>query len=170
MAGCLGVGMNPSVENLLHYCRQHGINLRTAESCTAGAIAAEIASVSGASSVLDRGWVTYSNEAKIEVLGVPKAYLENDGAVSQSVVEAMAEGGCDVSNLCIAVSGIAGPSGGSAQKPVGTVWLATAMTGFPTQSHVCHFSGNRHAVQRQTVEQAVKDMLAYARQCCGGEG
>jgi len=161
--------MSTVVETLLQYCRQKHLKIRTAESCTAGAIAAELASVAGASSVLDRGWVTYSNEAKMDELAVPEQDLISHGAVSQVVVEAMAQGGCDAQTLCVAVSGIAGPDGGSVAKPVGTVWLAVAMSGLPVHSHVCHFSGERREVQRQAVKQAIQDMLAYAQQYGGGD-
>ena len=158
------------VQELLRQCRKYGVHLRTAESCTAGAIAAEIASVSGASDVLDRGWVTYSNQAKIDELGVSASVLVEHGAVSREVVLAMARGGCDAKALCVAVSGIAGPSGGSVEKPVGTVWIATAMKPFPEYAQVYHFSGSRHEVQQQTVAQAIQNMLQSVKSWCGGEG
>ncbi len=148
-----------TVETLLEACRQRGVLLRTAESCTAGAIAAAIASVPGASIVLDRGWITYSNQAKMDELAVPEAALKQYGAVSQVVVKAMAEGGSDAGVLCVAVSGIAGPGGGSAEKPVGTVWIATSLNGQPAQAQMYRFSGDRQAIQQQTVLQALRHML-----------
>ncbi|MDQ6973756.1 MAG: CinA family protein [Mariprofundaceae bacterium] len=146
-----------SVESLLTLCRQLGVKLRTAESCTAGAVAAAIASVSGASDVLDRGWVTYSNQAKIDELSVPEPYLKQYGAVSQPVVEAMAQAGSDDGILCVALSGIAGPSGGSLEKPVGTVWIAVAYGQAYVQSTCYHFKGERVDIQQQAVRQALED-------------
>jgi len=166
--------MKQKIEILLRSCRQKSIKIRTAESCTAGAVAAEIASVSGASDVLDRGWITYSNQAKMDELSVPKQALEVYGAVSQQVVEAMAEGGCDKYMMCVALSGIAGPSGGSVEKPVGTVWIAVAYGNADenisgntyVQSHCYHFDGQRSEVQNQAVEQAIQDMMTV----CSGMG
>lgn len=155
-----------SVESLLQLCRQSGVKIRTAESCTAGAVAAAIASVSGASDVLDRGWVTYSNQAKIDELSVPESYLKQYGAVSQPVVEAMAQGGSDDGILCVALSGIAGPSGGSIAKPVGMVWIAVAYGKTYVQSCCYQFEGGRAAVQSLAVKQAVCDMQA----CLGKYG
>jgi len=147
------------IETLLAACRQRGLLLRTAESCTAGGIAAAIASVAGASDVLDRGWVVYSNRAKCEELGVGAALIDEYGAVSREVVEAMASGGAvknDPSNAaCIAVSGIAGPGGGTPDKPVGLVWLAIAMPGMDVLSGCHHFSGDRTQIQAATVGQAI---------------
>jgi len=158
------------IEALLRSCRQKSIKIRTAESCTAGAVAAEIASVSGASDVLDRGWITYSNQAKMDELSVPKQALEVYGAVSQQVVEAMAQGGYDKDMICVALSGIAGPSGGSVEKPVGTVWIAVAYGNISgntyVQSHCYHFDGQRSEVQSQAVEQAIQDMMNV----CSGMG
>jgi len=145
-----------SVQQLLQLCRQQNLALRTAESCTAGAVAAHIASVAGASDVLDRGWITYSNQAKIDELGVPEAALLAHGAVSQAVVEAMAQGGASENAVCVALSGIAGPGGGSVEKPVGTVWIAACWPGQRLVSHCYHFSGDRAAVQKQAVEQAIQ--------------
>jgi len=162
------VWCDDDMPTLLQRCRAYGVMLRTAESCTAGAIAAGIASVSGASDVLDRGWVTYSNQAKMEELGVPELLLTDYGAVSREVVMAMAEGGCDTNILCVAVSGIAGPSGGSVEKPVGTVWIATAMKPYPVQARAYHFSGTRHEVQRQTVAQAMQNIMQDMTLWCGG--
>lgn len=147
--------MTVQTEKLLQLCRQRGLKLRTAESCSAGAIAAEIASVPGASDVLDRGWITYSNEAKCEELDVAASLIDKHGAVSREVVLAMAMGGASEHAICVAVSGIAGPEGGSDEKPVGTVWIAVA-GGAGEPLTTCHqFSGNRAAVQRQTVSSAV---------------
>ena len=159
---------NDDIQALLQRCRASGVMLRTAESCTAGAIAAAIASASGASDVLDRGWVTYSNQAKIDELGVSESLLTDYGAVSREVVTAMAVGGCDANILCVAVSGIAGPNGGSVEKPVGTVWIATAMKPHSVQARVYHFSGARHEIQRQTVAQAMQNIMQDMTIWCGG--
>jgi len=153
-----------SVESLLQLCRQSGVKIRTAESCTAGAVAAAIASVSGASDVLDRGWITYSNQAKIDALSVPESYLKQYGAVSQPVVEAMAQGGSDDGSLCVALSGIAGPSGGSKEKPVGTVWIAVAYGQHYVTSSCYHFRGQRAEVQQQAVTQALNDCERVAKE------
>ena len=151
--------MSVQVERLLQLCREQGLKLRTAESCTAGAIAAEIASVSGASDVLDRGWITYSDSAKSETLNVEPELITEHGAVSREVVLKMAEGGSSDSALCVAVSGIAGPSGGSDEKPVGTVWIAVAggCNASVAKQHL--FSGDRAAVQHQSVICAISMLI-----------
>ncbi len=150
------------VRTLLAQCRRLGIWLRTAESCTAGGIAAAIASVAGASDVLDRGWVVYSNRAKVEELGVDPLLIEKHGAVSREVVEAMAAGGRAERAACIAVSGIAGPGGGTPEKPVGTVWMALAWPDRDVVSHCFHFHGERSEVQSATVREAVEMLLLAA--------
>ena len=113
---------------LLEVCRERRLSLATAESCTGGLIAAILTEVPGASEVLERGFVTYSNAAKIEQLGVPAELLERFGAVSEAVARAMAAGALEHSkaDLSIAVTGVAGPGGGTAEKPVGLVHLAAA--------------------------------------------
>ena len=148
------------VERLLQRCRELGLKLRTAESCTAGAVAAEIASVSGASDVLDRGWITYSNQAKMDELGVSFSLLEKYGAVSESVVKAMAMGcvGSDEHCICMAISGIAGPSGGTLEKPVGTVWMAASL-GQDVYSKKFLFHGERAQIQAQAVAAAIAFLL-----------
>jgi len=149
------------VERLLQRCRELGLKLRTAESCTAGAVAAEIASVSGASDVLDRGWVTYSNQAKMDELGVSSSLLEKHGAVSEPVVKAMATGGTgrDEDCICIAISGIAGPGGGTDEKPVGTVWMAVSYPEQGVQSKKFLFYGERAKIQAQAVDAAIIFLL-----------
>ena len=130
-----------------------GYVLATAESCTGGWIAEVVTATSGSSAWFDRGWVTYSNEAKQQMLGVPVATIAAEGAVSKAVVCAMAEGALAHSNAshAIAVSGIAGPSGGSPEKPVGTVWIAWAALDGETRAKLYHFDGGREAVRQQTV-------------------
>jgi PncC family amidohydrolase len=151
--------MTVQVERLLQLCRERGLKLRTAESCTAGAIAAGIAAVPGASDVLDRGWITYSNEAKCEELGVEPALIDEHGAVSREVVLAMAEGGSSGAALCVAASGIAGPDGGSDEKPVGMVWIAVALPGHGSLVRCHHFTGSRSEIQSQAVSSALSMLI-----------
>ena len=152
--------MQQQIELLLQRCRERGLKLRTAESCTAGAIAAAIASVPGASDVLDRGWVTYSNEAKCEELNVSPSLISEYGAVSREVVLAMAEGGASDHAICVAVSGIAGPGGGTDEKPVGTVWIAVQSPGNKAASNCFYFAGNREEVQSASVASAIEMLMA----------
>jgi nicotinamide-nucleotide amidase len=137
------------------------LKLATAESCTGGWLAEVITATSGSSSWFDRGWVTYSNESKQEMLGVQAETLAEHGAVSEAVVREMASGALarSAANRAIAVSGVAGPSGGSPEKPVGTVWIAWARADGDTRTE-CHcFAGDREAVRRQTVVRALTGLL-----------
>ncbi len=115
-------------EQLLELCIARGALVATAESCTGGMVAAAVTDVAGSSAVLDRGFVTYSNAAKMELLGVPQHTLDQHGAVSQETAESMAGGALvhSQAHVAVAVTGIAGPGGGSADKPVGLVWFAAA--------------------------------------------
>ncbi len=149
------------IEVLLQGCRERHVLLRTAESCTAGGIAAALASVAGASDVLDRGWIVYSNRAKCEELGVDMQLIERHGAVSREVVGAMAAGGAAGEAACVAVSGIAGPGGGTPEKPVGTVWMAVALPDGQCRSRCHRFAGDRGQVQAASVAAAI-DMLVEA--------
>lgn len=119
---------------LLAHLRTRGLRVATAESCTGGLVAAALTAIPGSSDVVDRGFVTYSNEAKTAMLGVPEALIARDGAVSESVARAMAEGAVAASSADVSVSltGVAGPGGGSAAKPVGLVHLAAARRGGAT--------------------------------------
>lgn len=141
-----------------------GFVLATAESCTGGWIAEVVTATSGSSAWFDRGWVTYSNEAKQEMLDVPAEILATDGAVSEAVVRAMAEGALIHSRAShtIAVSGVAGPSGGSDEKPVGTVWIAWAARGEKTRAELHHFDGLREEVRLQTVCRALRVLCGEA--------
>ncbi|MEW6707991.1 MAG: CinA family protein [Pseudomonadota bacterium] len=142
--------------------RAHSWRLATAESCTGGLIAAACTSVAGSSDWFERGFVTYSNQAKTELLGVPPALIERHGAVSEEVALAMAAGALAKApvRLAVAVTGIAGPGGGSPAKPVGTVWLAWGVAdtaGTPQlQAERLQLRGDRSAVRRQAVEQALR--------------
>jgi nicotinamide-nucleotide amidase len=141
---------------LLQALRARGWMLATAESCTGGLIAAALTHVAGSSDVVDRGFVTYSNEAKAELLGVPTNLIASDGAVSEAVAERMAEGAVARSRAAVAVSvtGVAGPGGGSAAKPVGLVWFGTALRDGPTLTDHRVFPGDRAAVRAQAVAHA----------------
>jgi nicotinamide-nucleotide amidase len=143
-------------ETLLAECRSKGIMLVTAESCTGGLIAAALTAIAGSSDVVDRGFVTYSNEAKNQMIGVPMPLIETYGAVSEQVASAMASGALSRSRAFIAISvtGVAGPGGGSAEKPVGLVYFGLARTGVPaiTERHV--FPGDRTAIRAATVAHA----------------
>lgn len=140
--------------------QQRGWFLVTAESCTGGWIAQAVTAIPGSSSWFERGFVTYSNVSKQEMLGIPQETLEHYGAVSEQTVVAMVNGALAHSHaqVGIAVSGIAGPSGGTVDKPVGTVWVAYA---FPHGiSTICyHLSGDRHAIRYQTVYSALETLL-----------
>jgi len=131
-----------------------------AESCTGGWLAKSLTDVSGSSSWFGWGFVTYANEAKTAMLGVPAAFIDAHGAVSEPVARAMAEGARRVSGaeVAVAVTGIAGPHGGTPEKPVGTVWIAWAS---PDMVHAEHelFAGDREAVRRQSVAHALRGML-----------
>lgn len=135
--------------------------LATAESCTGGMIAAACTDLAGSSAWFERGFVTYSNAAKTELLGVDAALIAQHGAVSEAVVRAMAAGALAHSHaqVAVAVTGVAGPSGGSADKPVGTVWFGFALGG---QVHAqCQlFPGDRAAVRAATVQHALQRLVA----------
>jgi len=144
-------------ETLLAACRAAGVKLATAESCTGGLIAATLTAIAGSSDVVDRGFVTYSNDAKSDLVGVPSALIEANGAVSEPVARAMAEGAVARSraDLSVSVTGVAGPGGGSVDKPVGLVWFGCAKRGAPTLSEHRIFPGDRSDVRRATVEHAL---------------
>ena len=124
-------------ETVLERARAQGLMLATAESCTGGLVAAALTDVPGSSAVFDRGFVTYSNLAKRQLLAVPEPLLLEYGAVSEEVARAMAEGALAASSAfaSVSVTGVAGPGGGSEKKPVGLVWFATARRGGLTRSH-----------------------------------
>ena len=135
--------------------------LATAESCTGGMIAAACTDLSGSSQWFERGFVTYSNEAKAEMLGVPPGLIEEHGAVSEPVARAMADGALAHSRaqVSLAVTGVAGPTGGTKAKPVGTVWFAWCVGG-ETHSEMQHFAGDRAAVRTATLRYALKRLLS----------
>jgi len=136
--------------------------LVTAESCTGGMIAVAVTDIPGSSRIFDRGFVTYSNEAKMDILKVPPDILEDHGAVSAETAKAMAEGALrqsTMSHISVAVTGIAGPDGGTAVKPVGLVYIAVGQAGADTIVYRHEFKGDRDMVRKQTVESAFKHLL-----------
>lgn len=147
-------------EQLARELQARGWMLATAESCTGGLVAAACTDLSGSSNWFERGFVTYSNEAKTELLGVDPALLAQHGAVSEVVVRAMAFGAVRHSRaqVGVAVTGVAGPTGGSPQKPVGTVWFGFQVDGRLT-SETLRFDGDRAAVRSATVDHALQRLL-----------
>jgi nicotinamide-nucleotide amidase len=142
---------------LLELCRQRGLKLATAESCTGGLIIGRLTDIAGSSDVVDRGFVTYSNAAKTEMIGVPAALIDRFGAVSEAVARAMAEGALTHSkaDIAIAVTGIAGPGGATSGKPVGLVHFACARRGLETRHMRQVFPGDRIAIREATVDVAL---------------
>ena len=134
--------------------------LVTAESCTGGMISAACTDLAGSSAWFERGFVTYSNDAKMELLGVEERILRRAGAVCQGVAKAMALGAIAQSHaqVAIAVTGVAGPTGGSPAKPVGTVWFGFALPG-QVVTEKCHFAGDRAAVRSATVHHAINRLI-----------
>jgi len=143
---------------LLDLYRQAGLRIATAESCTGGLLAGRLTDVAGSSDVLERGFVTYSNQSKTELLGVPATLIAKHGAVSVQVARAMAEGALahGPAEVAIAVTGIAGPGGATPGKPVGLVYLALARRGRETAVERHQFPGDRAAVRAATVEHAIE--------------
>ena len=136
-------------------------SLTLAESCTGGGLACAVTEIAGSSAWFERGFVTYSNAAKTELLGVPAALIAQHGAVSEPVARAMAEGAVAHAHaqVAVAVTGVAGPTGGSADKPVGMVWFGWCVAG-QTHSQVQHFAGDRAAVRAATVRHALARLQA----------
>jgi len=153
-----------AVAELARLLKARGWRMASAESCTGGLIAAACTDLAGSSDWFDRGWVTYSNAAKTQLLGVPADVIERHGAVSEPVARAMALGACQRAGAqaAVAVTGIAGPDGGSADKPVGTVWFGGCAGDRVWTVRQC-FAGDRAAVRAQTVAYA----LARLRDACG---
>lgn len=147
---------------VLDACRKAGIMVATAESCTGGMVAAALTDIPGSSAVVERGFVTYSNQAKVDMLGVDMALIDTHGAVSEQVARAMARGALTNSDasLSIAITGIAGPGGGSAEKPEGLVHFACAAHGQETQAKRIEFGAiGRTAVREQAVGIALRMLL-----------
>lgn len=150
--------LTSDAEGLLAEIRRRGLKLTTAESCTGGLIAALVTAIPGVSDVFERGFVTYSNSAKIGLLGVDYDLLERYGAVSAETAEAMADGALrgSAADVALSVTGIAGPDGGSAEKPVGLVYLGLAMRGQPTRTRELKLGNpGRAEIRAQTVREAL---------------
>ena len=149
--------MSADIAQLAELMQKKDWMLASAESCTGGMIAAACTDVAGSSNWFERGFVTYSNAAKTELLGVDTGLIEQQGAVSEAVARAMAAGALARSKaqVSVAVTGVAGPGGGSAEKPVGTVWFGFAV-GDQVTSEIKQFAGDRAAVRQATVEHAVQ--------------
>jgi len=147
-----------AAEALLAACRAAGLTIATAESCTGGLIAGTLTAIAGSSDVVERGFVTYSNAAKTELLGVPADLIAAHGAVSEPVVRAMAEGALAHSpaDLAVAVTGVAGPAGGTPEKPVGLVWFGVARRGGRVRTERRVFAGDRAEVRRACVAEAIR--------------
>ena len=140
---------------------EKGHVLATAESCTGGWVAQAITAISGSSAFFDRGFVTYSNQAKQEMLGVRAETLQDHGAVSEQVVEEMVTGalGRSGATVALAISGIAGPGGGTPDKPVGTVWFAWGVVGLGVTTEKILFQGDREMVRHQAVVTALQGVI-----------
>jgi nicotinamide-nucleotide amidase len=149
---------------------QRSLKLATAESCTGGWVAMEVTAVAGSSGWFDRGFVTYSNEAKRELLGVEERTLSLHGAVSEPVAREMAEGALRRSRagIAVAITGIAGPGGGTPAKPVGTVcigWAGPSAASFPVEVKTFLFDGDRDSVRRQSVAAALAGLIERVKGC-----
>lgn len=158
------VNFEPLVMELAALCVEKNIQISVAESCTGGMLAAALTSVAGSSAWFERGFVTYANAAKVEMLGVAPQTLAEHGAVSEQTVLEMAAGSLENSHaqFSVAITGIAGPDGGSADKPVGTVWIGFAKAGLV--SCVCEvFSGNREEVRVQASRCALRGLIEFIR-------
>jgi nicotinamide-nucleotide amidase len=156
--------LREAAEHALAACRKKGLKVVTAESCTGGLIAAALTAISGSSDVVDRAFITYSNEAKREMIGVPWDAILGHGAVSEYVARAMAGGALSRSNAQIAVSvtGVAGPGGGSAEKPVGLVHFGAMRAGHESIAERHVFPGDRDNIRRLTVLTALAMVSSLA--------
>jgi nicotinamide-nucleotide amidase len=152
-------------ESLGSACRQHRLLIVTAESCTGGWAAQVITHTAGSSAWFERGFVTYANDAKVQMLGVDSATLEKFGAVSIETAIEMAGGALKYSNalISLAITGVAGPTGGSPDKPVGTVCFAWCLRDQQPEAERRHFAGDREAIRRASVIQALAGLIERAR-------
>ncbi|MAZ44506.1 MAG: damage-inducible protein CinA [Legionellales bacterium] len=150
-----------ALQKLAEHCLATQNMVVTAESCTGGGIGYHLTQLPGSSAWFDRGFITYSNASKIDCLDVPMDILEAHGAVSQTVAISMANGALKHSNatLSVAVTGVAGPNGGSVDKPVGTVWIAWGAKEREAQAKCFLFKGNREAIRHQTIQSAVEGLI-----------
>ncbi len=148
-------------ERVLDLCRSHGLRIATVESCTGGLLCAALTAIAGSSDVVERGFVTYTNESKTEMVRVPREQVQFMGAVSEQVASAMAEGGLKMSDadISLAITGIAGPGGATPTKPVGLVHIAGIRRLGPTLHERHEFTGDRAAVREAAVAAAL-DIIA----------
>ena len=146
-------------------CERRGVMVATAESCTGGGVAEAITRIAGCSAWFDRAFITYSNEAKVAMLGVREATLAAHGAVSEAVACEMAAGTLEhsLARVGVAVTGIAGPGGATPGKPVGTVWFAWAASGDAVQARLVRLRGDRQAIRRQAVAVALRGLVDLTR-------
>ena len=156
--------MRDAAERVLYACRKRKLRVVTAESCTGGLVAATLTAIAGSSDVVDRAFVTYANEAKREMLGVSWDALMGHGAVSDPVARAMAAGALARSgaDLAVSVTGVAGPAGGTEEKPVGLVYLAAVRTGPETLRLVRYCRGDRDSIRRVSVITALTMLASLA--------
>jgi len=149
------------LDHIKGHLLSRGFKMTTAESCTGGWLAQQITSLAGSSDWFDCGFVTYSNSSKHNLLGVSQSSLNEHGAVSEQVAIEMASGALDHANadVAISVTGIAGPDGGTPDKPVGTVWVAWIVPGRPPVTRCFHFDGDRERVRLETVKAAFAGLL-----------
>lgn len=150
-------GMTDAAKRLLDACAQRDLRIATAESCTGGLLAGCLTAIGGSSRIFERGYVTYSNAAKTDELDVPAALIQDHGAVSGEVARAMALGALmrSKADLAVGITGVAGPDGGTAEKPVGLVWIGVARRGADATAHRCQFSGDRADIRLASVERAL---------------
>ena len=153
--------LSENIETLAGLLKAKNLRVATAESCTGGGIAKALTDVAGSSDWFECGFVTYSNDSKQHMLGVDARTLDAQGAVSEAVVKEMALGALERSNaqLAVAVSGVAGPGGGTPEKPVGMVWIAWAFEE-QVEALCFHFQGDRESVRYQTIEAAIRGLIA----------
>lgn len=153
--------LNRRANDILRACAAYGVRLATVESCTGGLLGAALTELPGASAMFTHGYITYADVAKTEMVGVKPELIATHGAVSAEVARAMAEGGLARSSadLALAITGIAGPGGGSDEKPVGTVHFACARKGGGTRHAQKHFSGDRGAIREAAVSYALEMIL-----------
>ncbi len=165
----MNMGSIESTKTLASILLTQNWKLALAESCTGGLVCATLTELAGSSEWFERGFITYSNEAKIECLGVPDQMIETYGAVSEEVAKAMANGAINNSaaNVSISITGIAGPSGGSTEKPVGTVCFGWAIQNGSSENRVTtntmHFIGDRNSIRQQARDYALTELIGLLR-------
>lgn len=164
MTTTLPAAITEAAARLVAAAKAKGVMVAAAESCTGGLVSAAITEIAGSSAVLERGFVTYSNAAKAELLGVPVATIANHGAVSAETAEAMARGALlnSHSGVAVSITGIAGPDGGSAEKPVGLVWFGLAVKDKEVRTHHCIFDDNGRASIREAAALEALRLLTEA--------